>query len=139
MNPVARRVVRNILYVFSSQVLNRVILGVFGIYAARMLGVKDYGVFALVGSITYMAGGIANLGIRPMIVRRIIKDKGDAARIFSNVLCIRFFSAVLVYCGLIVFTNLYGYSHLVRLFFYVGVAAVLLSVFIDRFEAIYVG
>lgn len=134
----ASGITKNTLYVFSSQVVQKLVNVTFIAIAARLLGAQGYGQFVLVSTMTLVSTGIANFGIRPMIIRMVSREKHRAEELLSNVLAVRFVSALAVYLLLLVFVRLAGYPSEIRVLAYIGGIAILFNSMQDALDAILV-
>ena len=83
---------------------------VFVAFAARLLGAKGYGQFLLVTTMVVVVSTLANLGIRPFIVRMLSREKERTGQILSNVLAVRTLLAAVAYGGLVAFVHIAGYD-----------------------------
>ncbi len=134
----AKRLVKNAFYIFFSKILTKVINVAFVAYSARILGVKYYGIFVLVNSLVFLSQTFTNFGIRPMVIRRISKDKSKAEELLSNILAIRLCLSMVVYFFLLLFVNLYGYSQEIRSLVYIAGIIIVFNVLYDSFGTVYI-
>jgi len=132
----AKRITRNTLYVFASQILQKLVNVVFIASAARLLGATGYGDYVLVSTMVIVATTIANFGMRPMIIRMVSREKERAATLLSNVLAVRLAFAGAIYLGLIAFASLAGYPKEIRTLVVIGGLATLFNCVQDALDAV---
>jgi len=131
-------ITRNTFYVFSSQVVQKLVNVCFIAIAARVLGTSHYGQYVLVSTMVFTATAIANFGIRPMIIRLVSRDRERAKELLSNVLALRFVSAFAAYLVLLLFVRLAGYPPETQTLTCIGGIAILMNCMQDALDAILV-
>jgi len=135
----AKGITRNTLYVFASQIVQKLVNVGFIAASARLLGATGYGDYVLVSTMVLVATTIANFGMRPMIIRMVSRDKEQAASLLSNVLAVRLGSAGLVYLALVAFAYLAGYSPEIRELVLIGGLATLFNCMQDALDSVMIG
>ncbi|WP_133468546.1 flippase [Paraglaciecola marina] len=91
-----KRVVQNILLVFSSEGIGGILSFVIVLLSARLLGVDSFGVFSYILAITSVCQLVADFGLTNLIVREIAKDKSKSEYIMSNVLSLAWILSLLI-------------------------------------------
>ena len=133
-----RRLVQNTGVVFIAGVFNKLFYLIFIAYAARVLGPGDFGIYALLGTISFMFFYFGDLGIGPMAVREIARDKARAEYMFSHVLTLRMCLIILAYPLLVLAVNLLGYSDDIKNLIYIAGISSIFSTFSASFGILYV-
>jgi len=75
-----QNVVRNTLWLFSGQLAGRTLKAAIMIYAARLLGAANFGIFTLAQSIAALFMVFSDIGVNPVIAREVAKDLIGRAR-----------------------------------------------------------
>jgi O-antigen/teichoic acid export membrane protein len=91
-----RRVIRNLLLVFSSEGIGGILSFVILLLSARLLGVENFGVFSFILAITSVCQLVADFGLTNLIVREVAKDKERAPDIMGNVLTLAWCLSLLI-------------------------------------------
>ncbi len=73
-------VVKNTLWLFSGQLAGRSLKAAMMIYAARVLGAANYGVFTLAQSIAALFMLFSDVGVNPVIAREVARDPRGRSR-----------------------------------------------------------
>lgn len=107
---ITKRVAKNTLALFGSQVSTTLFRLVFFIYAARFLGPGGLGVYALVLTLVTFFLLIADLGINTLITRDVARDKNKAKEYLSKCLPLIILASLLAYLLLLALTKALGYS-----------------------------
>jgi O-antigen/teichoic acid export membrane protein len=134
----ARAITRNTFYIFVSGVMQKLVNVVFVAVAARLLGAHGYGQFLLVTTMVVLVATLANLGIRPFIVRMLSREKERTGQVLSNVLAVRVLVAGIAYGALVAFVHLAGYDREVLVLTAIGGLAIFSTVAQDSLEAVLV-
>ncbi len=138
MSYLVKRVAKNAFYILTSQIFIKIMNLAFIAFSTRLLGIKAYGIFATVSTMIIITSSFANLGIRPMVVRMISKDKSKSEELISNLLTLRSFIAVLAYFLLVLFVNLCGYPDNVRVLVYIAGVVLFFRALIDTFRIVFI-
>jgi PST family polysaccharide transporter len=73
-------ILKNAVWLLAGQVVGRSIRAVIVVYAARVLGASQYGVFSLAMSIVPLFMLFAEIGVNPVVSREIARDFDNRAR-----------------------------------------------------------
>jgi len=133
---IARAITKDAFYIFSSQIARKLVHFVFVAVAARLLGAEGYGQYLLVATMVLVVTAFANFGIRPLVVRRMSKDREQTDEILSNVLVVRTGFATLAYLGLLGFVHVAGYDQEVQRLTAIAGLAIFVRVAQDSVEAV---
>ncbi|HZX48066.1 MAG TPA: flippase [Nitrospirota bacterium] len=129
--------IQNTGFVFIAGVFDRIFSLFFIIYAARILGPGDFGLYALIGTVTFLFFYFGNLGIGPMAIRDIARDKTKAEELFSHILSLRISLVILSYPFIVLVVNLLGYPDDVKHLIYVAGLSAIFSTFSSSFDILY--
>ena len=94
---IENKLIRNTGFVFASGITNKLFSFFFIAYAARVLGPADFGLYALIGTVTFLFSYFGNLGIGPMAIREISRNKHKAHELFNHILSLRMTLVILSY------------------------------------------
>lgn len=87
----------------------RLLVGLFiGVWVARYLGPKDFGLLSYAQSYAFLFIVISNFGIDGLIVRDLVRDEEDQNVILGTAFYLKFFGAILIFpslAALFYFTN----------------------------------
>lgn len=135
---IGNRLIRNTGFVFTSNIANK-LFSLFSIaYAARILGSRDYGLYAFIGTTGLLFSSFGNFGIVPMAVREIARDRTKVGVLFNHILSLRMSIVLLSYPLLILVINILGYSKDVKYLIYISGLSAIFSAFSDSFRILYV-
>lgn len=84
MQVVHTRLISNILAVFSSTLLSRILKFLLFVYAARVFGPEDYGRFSYVMVIALLSVIAADLGVSRYVVQQLSRDASPTARYLGH-------------------------------------------------------
>jgi O-antigen/teichoic acid export membrane protein len=133
-----QRIAQNTSYIFAAQFINKLLNVVFIVYAARLLGATNYGLFVLVSTMVLICSTFTHLGIRAMIVRKISKDMSSARQLLGNVLAFRLCLSGFIYALLVFFSRVSGYPQEVTKLIDIAGILIIVNIFTESFETIYI-
>jgi len=133
-----RRLTRNAGLVLFAGVGTKVFSFVFIAYAARVLGPRDFGIYALINTIAFLFPIFANMGIGPMAIREMARDKARIDVMFNHIISVRMALVIVFYPLLIGVVNLVGFSHEVRVLVYITGVSAIVSTLSHTFNIVYV-
>lgn len=131
------KLTKNTGLVFISRIAYKVFSLIFVIYAARILGPENFGIYALIGTITFLFSFFGNFGINTMAVRDIASNKHNSEEIFNYVLTLKVGLVVLAYPLLIAAVNLLGYRDDIKYLIYIAGVSTIFSIFSSSFGILY--
>jgi len=134
-----QRIARNTGLLLVSQVLSYLLSFFFVAYMARYLGAAGYGIISFAFAFTTLFSILADLGLQPLVVREVARDKSLAPKYLANVSMMKIILGSLTF-GLIALTiNLMGYpQQTIYVVYLVGLSVVcgsLASTFYSIFQA----
>jgi O-antigen/teichoic acid export membrane protein len=96
---IPRRIAKNTGFLALANVLSR-IMGMFTVmYIARSLGAGDFGVYSFAGAFTGILGIFMDLGLGPLTVREMARDRSLAGRYAVNVSLMKVLSCLVKLMG----------------------------------------
>lgn len=84
-----RRIAKNSLVYLTNQIASKILAVIFGIYLARYLGVMDFGRLCFALSFTALASMFIQLGLEPLTIREVARDKEKTSKYLSGMLIIK--------------------------------------------------
>lgn len=135
---IAGKISRNTGFVFVSDLTNKLLSVAFVVYAARVLGPADFGLYALLGSFSFFFTFFGNLGVGPMAIREIARNRDRSEGIFNHVISLRLALVLVSYPALIFVTYLLNYDDELRFLIIITGLSSIFSVFSHSFGILYV-
>lgn len=126
----AKGIVKNMGFLFISQLITYVIGFFITMYTARYLGTEGFGILSLALSITVIFGVIVDMGLGTLMIREIARDRIFRDKYVSNVSLIKFFLSFLMMGLLILTTNIIGYPSIVKNVIYLIALSVIIYAFV---------
>jgi len=83
-------VAKNTFWLFSGEVFGRIIRFAIVIYATRLLGPADYGVFAYVMAISAFLVIFSDIGVSAILTREAVRNPDDRAKYVASSLALKF-------------------------------------------------
>jgi O-antigen/teichoic acid export membrane protein len=134
----SRRVVKNILFVYSGNIICAIIIPVFYVFIARLLGADSFGVYSFSVSLAGIFSIFSEFGISKLIIREISSDKSKASLYFGELLVLKPILAMLVllfFTLLILFANKNSEAKLAAVL--IGINYIFLGSFFKLFDGIF--
>lgn len=135
---IGNRLIKNTGFVFISGIAGKLFSFFFIVYAARVLGPADFGLYAFTGTVALLFSAFGNFGIVPMAIREISRDKTKVGALFSHILSLRVGIVLLLYPVLLLVINILGYSSDVKYLVSVAGLSCVFSAFSSSFRILYV-
>jgi len=104
-----RRIARNTLVLFLSQIISYCLIFFYTIYIARYLGANGYGILSFALAFSGIFSILADLGLSTLIVREVARNKYLAKKYINNIILIKIILALLTFFIIIISINLLGY------------------------------
>jgi O-antigen/teichoic acid export membrane protein len=134
----AKRIIKNTSFTLISDVLGKLIFVFFIAYAARVLGPRDFGIYALIGTFVLIFTYFTDLGITPVAVREIARNKENAEVYFNNVLSLRICFIFFSYFLLLIIVHLLNYSQEIKYLIYIMGVSLFFTTFSHSFAILYI-
>lgn len=106
---VVRSVAKNTLFLAIADVSAKLVAFGFHVFAARRLGVDQYGVLSFALAFVAMFSVLTDLGLGLFVAREVARDTGAARRLIGNAMGIKFLAMILVLVAIGVLVNVLGY------------------------------
>lgn len=105
-----QRIVKNTSVFFIAQVITYIIAFFYTINMARYLGAEGFGILTFGLSLVMILGITADLGLSPLVVREVSRNKSLTSQYASNVMVLKTFLSLASIILLVVIINLQNYS-----------------------------
>lgn len=97
-------VLKNTIWLFLGEIIGRFLKLFLVVYAARILGTRDWGVFSYVFSFAAIFSIFSDIGINSLVTREIAKNKSDKLQYLSTLFIIKLLLIIISVTSLIIFT-----------------------------------
>src|SRR3972149_6239351 len=134
----SNRIVSNTMDIFTIDIVSKIIGMGFMIYAARVLGVKEFGTLILIGTVINLLNMFSAVGIRPMAIREIAKNKDQGGKYINNVLGLRLILASVSYMILILVVLIVDYEPRVNKLLYIMGLSMFPEALVNTFGIVYI-
>jgi O-antigen/teichoic acid export membrane protein len=125
-----RRIARNTLVLFLSQIISYVLIFFYTIYIARYLGANGYGILSFALAFSGIFSILADLGLSTLIVREVARNKFLAKKYIGNIILIKIILAILTFIFVIIFINLLGYpQETIEVVYFISLSFIFTSFF----------
>lgn len=132
-----QRIVKNTGVFFIAQVVTYIIAFFYTIYIIRYLGAEGFGILTSGIAFTLIFGVIADLGLSPLIVREVSRDKSLHSRYTGNTIVIKLFLSIVTLAAMAVIINIQTHSSLMIHVIYILALWVVVNSFSQLFYSIF--
>ena len=101
-NSLGQTLVKNTFWLFIGEVISRLLKFFLVLYAARILGVAGWGIFAYAISVVSLFFIFADLGLDRLIIREISKDSLEKMRYLSTAFFFRLILLIIATCFILI-------------------------------------
>ncbi len=136
MNTV-QRIAKNTGVLLAANVISKILSFFYVMYMARCLGVQGFGILSFALAFTGIFSVFTDLGLRPLMIREVARDKSLASKYFANVGAIKVILVAVTF-GLISLTiNLLGYpKQTIKVVYFVALS-VIFGTFSQMFYSVF--
>lgn len=136
---VVQRIAKNTGMLLGSMVINFALNFFYFIYAARYLGVNNFGILTFAIAFTGLFTAFTDLGLGELIVREVARKKSIVHKYLNNVLPMKLILSILTFLLLSIIINLLGYKgNIVKVVYLVSLSVIfdsLCQTFYSVFQA----
>lgn len=119
---------KNISVLFLAQVISYIMAFFYTIYAARYLGVADFGVLSFALAFTMIFMVLADLGLSTLLVRDVSRDNTVLAKYMGNMALIKTIISIGTFLSIAIIINLLNYpGKTVQVVYLIGLFVILTS------------
>ena len=136
MNTV-QRIAKNTAVLLTADIISKVLGFFYVMYTARYLGAEGFGVLSFAFAFAGIFEVFTDLGIRPLTVREVARDKSLAGKYLGNIAVIKIFLVIITF-GLIAITiNLLDYpKQAIKVVYFISLSVIFTS-FTEMFYSIF--
>lgn len=132
-----QRIAKNTAVLLVAQVASYLLAFFYMMYTARYLGAEGFGILAFALAFTGIFAVFGDLGLRPLTVREVARDKSLASKYLANVSLMKIILVAITF-GLIALTiNLLGYPEQTIKVVYLLALSVIFQAFTQMFYSIF--
>lgn len=132
-----RRIAKNTTVLLVAQVASYLLAFFYMMYTARYLGAAGFGILSFALAFTGIFGVFGDLGLRPLTVREVARDKSLAQKYLANVSLMKIILVAVTF-GLIALTiNLMGYPEQTIKVVYLLALFVIFQAFTQMFYSVF--
>jgi O-antigen/teichoic acid export membrane protein len=132
-----KKIARNTLLVFISQVLYYILTFFTVIYTARYLGADGFGILSLALSITGIFAMFIDMGLSTFMVREVSRDKSTANKYIPNVTLMRIILSIVTVIIIILMVNVINYPEIVKIVIYILTVSIIINAISGVFSYVF--
>ena len=101
-----QRIIKNTGVFFAAQVVTYLIAFLYTIYTAQYLGAEGFGILTSGLAFTLIFGTFADLGLSPLTVREVSRDKSLHSRYTGNIILIKLLLSIVTFVFMVAIINI---------------------------------
>jgi len=114
-----QKIGKNFSFLTIGNIIQKILSFLMVIYAARKLGVEDFGLYSFIFSFVMFFAVFGDLGISALVSREIAKDRSKAGDLIGRAFVIKLFLFLIVFAGIFVSGSLLNFFYESKYPFYV--------------------
>lgn len=134
-----KRIAKNTGILFVSNIISKFFIFIFTVYMARYLGTEGFGIISFALAFTGIFGIIADMGLQPLTVREVARNKNLTEKYLGNITIIKFILGLITFVLIVLTINLMNYPTETVYVVYLIAFYVLIDSFNRTFYSIYQG
>ena len=115
-----KRLVSNTAFMFSANIIKKIITLVLTLIIARYFGVENFGKLSFALSFVALFSILTDFGAKVLINREIARNKKSVNKFVSNVIVMKLFASLAMILVLVVIVNLMQYSKEMKILIYIS-------------------
>ena len=132
-----QKIAKNTGVLFLSQLLSYLIGFFYYLFAARYLGVANFGILSFAFAFTGIFSIIMDLGLNSLMVRDIARNTSLANEYLGNIIGIKIILGVITFLIIVLIVNLLNYSQTTIQVIYIISLSIILTTFCNSFVSIF--
>lgn len=136
MNTV-QRIAKNTAVLLVATIISKVLSFFYVMYIARYLGAEGFGILSFALAFTGIFGVLTDLGLGPLTVREVARDKSLAGKYLGNITIIKIFLVIITFGLIAIIINLLGYPEQTIKVVYLIALSVIFNSFTGMFYSIF--
>jgi len=125
----ARTIAKNTSVLIIAQIISYILGFFITMYTARHLGAEGFGILSLALSITGILGVISDMGLGPLMVRDIAREKSQMNKYLSNITLMKLPLALLMFLIIVIIVNLFAYTYTTKTVVYLITISTIINAF----------
>ena len=106
----ARKIITNSLWLYGSEIVNKILMFFFIVYLARQLGAEQFGLYTFALSFTLLFMGMINLGMNSLFIRDVARDKEKLIEYHNHIFIFRLAASFICFLIISLIIYLLGYD-----------------------------
>jgi len=136
MNTV-QRIAKNTGVLFISNIVSKVFSFFYVMYTARYLGAEGFGILSFALAFTGIFGVFTDLGLNPLTVREVARDKSLAGKYLNNITVMKLILVIITFALIALVINILGYPLQTIKVVYLIALSIIFSAFTRIFYSIF--
>lgn len=132
-----RRVVKNVVALFTAHFVVAFMLLALSVFIARTLGDVAFGKYSFVVALTAVFAIFSDMGYNTLMVRDVARDPAQAGRYLQNILGIRIVLSLIIFAVIVMIINATGYHDDMKDLIYVFAIATCILSISDVFKMVF--
>jgi len=134
---IVQRIAKNTGVLLLSQIVSYILGFFYVMYAARYLGAEGFGILSFALAFTGIFGVFTDLGLRPLTVREVARNKSLAPKYLANVSAMKIILVSITFGLVALVINLLGYPKQTIKVVYLIALSVIFTAFSQMFYSIF--
>ena len=134
---IVQRIAKNTGVLLLSQIVSYILGFFYVVYAARYLGAAGFGILSFALAFTGIFGVFTDLGLRPLTVREVARNKSLAPKYLANVSVMKIILVSITFGLIALVINLLGYPKQTIKVVYLIALSVIFGAFTGMFYSIF--
>jgi len=136
MNTV-QRIAKNTAVLLAATIISKVLSFFYVMYTARYLGAEGFGILSFALAFTGIFGVLTDLGLSPLTVREVARDKSSAKKYLNNISVMKAILVTITFALIAIVINLLGYPEQTIKVVYLISLSVVFNSFTGMFYSIF--
>ncbi len=134
---IVKRIARNVVFMTAAQVTGYGLGFFYIIYTARYLGAEGFGVLSFALALTAIFAVLTDIGLQPLTVREVARDRALAAKYLANLTSIKFILSAVTFALIAIVIKIMDYPAETSTVVYIVTLSVLVNSFITMIYSIF--
>jgi len=104
-----QRIAKNTAVLLVANIISKVLGFFYVMYSARYLGAEGFGILSFALAFTGIFGVLTDLGLGPLTVREVARDKSLAKKYLNNISVMKTILVIITFALIVIVINLLGY------------------------------
>ncbi len=132
-----QRIAKNTAVLLAATIISKVLGFFYVMYTARYLGAEGFGILSFALAFTGIFGVLTDLGLGPLTVREVARDKSLAKKYLNNITVMKIILVTITFALIVIVLNLLGYPEQTIKVVYLITLSVVFNSFTGIFYSIF--